>query len=194
MFDWFNVKDDHLKDLNEIDVYKINRINTENLNSNDCIIGHYAVEGIYLHQRYPEILTNKDRVRAFTFLRDPFEFFLSFYYYSKENNRMDLTLQEFLKNNKNLFAYYLPCNESNFREVLDRYFFIGIVEKFEESVKKLSVLLNRNFTPFPRLNVTKRDDQLKIVNKDFKVRFKQENELDYKIYKYALEKFMSVKV
>lgn len=189
---WFNVVNDHFVSFDQLEDYKKNRIDVSRIRANDCIAGHYAYDGTYLHQRYPEIITQRDRLKAFTFLRDPLEFFVSFYYYSREHGRMYKSLEEFIDENKNLYAYYFPCEESDYKEVLDRYFFIGILEKLQESMDKLAIILKKPRIDIKLLNKTQRDDQVSILTPEFVSKFKKDNELDYAIYNYALSSFNAI--
>lgn len=168
--------------------YLAGKVDLSLLKPDDCVVGHYAVEGTYLFERYPELLQLKDRIRIFTFLRDPLEFFLSFYFYSRKEGRMQQTLKEFLDFNRNLLAYYFPCDEINYKDVIDRYSFVGILEDLEFSMKQLAKMTNKPFYEIPKLNATERDIQTTMITERFKNRFMAENELDYAIYEYAKSK------
>lgn len=189
---WFNIVDDHFVSIDELEEYKKNRVDISRIRANDCIIGHYAYEGTYLHQRYPEIITQRDKLRAFTFLRDPLEFFVSFYYYSREHGRMGKSLEEFIASNRNLYAYYFPCEESDYKEVLDRYFFIGILERLQESMDKLAILFQKPRIEINALNRTQRDNQVSILTPEYVSKFKKDNELDYAIYENVISRFDAI--
>ncbi len=186
---WFSMVYDHYRDLNKINQYKKNRYDINKLNSETCLVGHFNYEGIYLFQRYPEILDDSNNIKAFTFIRNPLSFYVSLYYYSRHFGRTDNTLEEYIDSNQNLLAYYLPCDEDNYREVLDKYFFIGITEKMQESVDKLAKIIKKRKISVSSVNKSKKDSQISIITDDFIEKFKEKNELDYLIYDYCLDKF-----
>lgn len=105
------------------------------------------------------MISQKDKIKAFTFLRDPLELSLSFYYYSKKEGRMELSLEEYITTHKNRIAYFLNCDETNYNKILERYFFVGNVENMNESVFKLSRLTGKRFFDPPLLNKTERDSR-----------------------------------
>jgi len=187
---WFNIIDDHLLDPDQIEQYIKTPVHLDKLEIDNCLIGHYNYEGIYLHQRYPEILLSINRIKSFTFIREPLNFWLSFYFYSKKFNRAKYdSFLDFSDDNMDLLAYFLPCDEFNYQKVLDSYFFIGITDKLQESFDKLAMLLNKRKITMPVLNLTNKDSLLSFNTEDFKVHFKQKNKLDYLIYQYCLDKF-----
>ena len=187
--EWFNVVYDHLKDPKDIDDYVKNRLDVYSLINDSCIIGHYAYDRTFLFQRYPELTSQKNEFKTFTFLREPLSFYLSFYYYSKSHGRVNRTLIDFFDVNKNMMAYFLPCTEANYKEVLDKYFFIGITERLQESLDKLAGILNRRKVKVQFVNKSERDEQMSVITDDFITKFKEKNKLDYLIYNYCLEKF-----
>jgi hypothetical protein len=151
------------------------------------VAGHYHVDGIYLGQRYPALLGNP-RVRLISFIRDPYEQRLSMYYYCVKRKHKWIegqSLRQFVMSQQNYFAKALQCDDTNFQDVLSRYFFIGIVEEYERSLK---ILADRIKRPLPsrirRLNETARtpathEDAVQIEE------FRRLNSLDYKIYDFA---------
>lgn len=179
---------DHILDPADLENYLNRRYNISTINSDCCIVGHFAYDGTYLDQRYPEVILNKEKIKAFTFLRNPLNFSVSFYYYSRNQGRMEKSLKEYLNLNKNLIAYFLNCDESNYEKVLEKYFFIGITEKMNESVFHLARIVNKKYYKVPVLNQSDKDSQLKILTKKFAKQFERENQLDYEIYRYGMEK------
>lgn len=190
---WFNLKLDHIKteditiDLNQYLNYKFN---IENINSEDCIVSHFQSEGYYLHERYPEVLSSDNNFRIFTFIRDPLSIVTSLYYYARKSGGFhNISLINSIEySKKNFLASLFPCDESNYKEVLDRYFFIGIVEKMQESMDKLALLLEKKKINIPMVNTTEKDSQISELTPEFIKIFKEKNKLDYKIYNYCLEK------
>lgn len=187
---WFNVINDYHETVEISQKYLRNRIDINKISSDYCIAGHYHTDGIFVLQRYPEIIYRKHEIRCFTFLREPLDFFISFYYYSKNVGRMESTLQEFIDRNRNLLAYYLGCDEiDDFRDVLDKYFFIGVTENLQNSMNKLAKMVNKSELRVPVFNKSEKDEQISLLTQEFKVKFKKDNELDYEIYQYTKDKF-----
>lgn len=188
---WFNLVYDHLIYDDRLDEYRRNRIDPGKIGSDYCIVGHYAYEGAHLFERYPELIDDNEKIKAFTFIRDPLEFCISFYYYTKKNERnRENTLKEFIDANANLYAYYFPCTDEDYKEVLDRYLFIGITEHLQKSFDKLAGIVNKRKLTIPVLNKTQRDSQLSILTEKYVDEFKEKYYLDYKIYNYCKEKFL----
>ncbi|MBK9332321.1 MAG: hypothetical protein IPM96_07995 [Ignavibacteria bacterium] len=73
--------------------------------------------------------------------------------------------------------------------MIDRYYFIGIVEKMQESFDKLAEMTGKEKVTLPFVNKSEKDIQVKNLSQEFIDSFKKTNELDYKIYNYCLEKF-----
>ncbi len=187
---WFSIEFDYLKDPADIDNFVKCRRNIDNISCDTCIVGHFEYEKIYIDVRYPEILTRGNEIKTFMFIRDPLKFVISFYFYSANQGRMqNVKLAEYINSNKNLLAYFLNCDETNFKDVLDRYFFIGIVESMQESLNKLADTLRKRRISIPIMNESVKDDQINLINQNFIDNFRAENELDYMIYDYCLEKF-----
>jgi len=186
---WFCMIYDYHLVVDVPDEYYKRRVCVENLTSDHCIVGHYHQDGMFVFQRYPEIITRQKEIKCFTFIRNPLNFFLSFYYYSREVGRMDKSLQEFINSNKNLMAYYLGCEEGNYKEVLDKYFFIGITEEIQNSMDILAGLIDKPKITVPFKNKSLKDDQVSLLIPEFIEKFRNENELDYNIYEYSKMKF-----
>ena len=118
-------------------------------------------------------------------LRHPLEVQLSLHYYELRNQRIDdqASLEKRLLERKNYLASVIPCNESNYQETLDGYFFIGLIEEFQESFDRLADLLNKPRVQLDVLNQSRRKDRK--LSPDFLSEFEEFNQLDYKIYNYA---------
>lgn len=190
---WFRVEVDRVEfsdDVNEFIKYKLNLLN---ISSDTCIVSHFQYDGVFLHQRYPELIENKDEVKIFTFIREPLNFRASLYYYTRHNKHMkNFTLEQVISNDNNLISKLIPCDETNYKEMLDRYFFIGIVERMQESFNLLADLINKKRITLPYSNKSSKDDQLSKLTPEFKAEFKKNNKLDYMIYEYCLEKFNKI--
>ncbi len=194
---WFEFREDLYDEgaqvkvfQNNLDLFKKFKYNLETLHSDVCIRGHFQHDGIHIHQRYPEIFGRED-IRVFTFIRDPFDVLISLYYFGKKRDYdyQNLSLKDYLSVTKNFLAKIIPCDETNYRERIDRYFFVGIVERIQESFDKLADLIGMRRMQVGRYNTTEKDDQVRNLSPDFIEWVKNENSLDYKIYNYAIEKF-----
>lgn len=191
---WFNMEYEVVNPGDNINNYIKFRYNTERIFSDVCITGHFQGEGHFLHQRYPESLEKKNEFRVFTFLRDPLKFRISLYYYIRNSGGMnDTSLKDFTEVFPDYISSLIPCNKDNYKEVLDRYFFIGIVEELQESMDILAGLINKKKISVPFENVSQKDEQLSDLNEEVVNSFIKSNELDYSIYRYCLEKYRSFK-
>lgn len=191
---WFTLEFDHIlvgNDVNELSKYKYN---LEVLTSDVCITSHFHYNSFFVSQRYPEILTSDSGVKLFTFVRDPLSFQVSMYYFERQKGGiLNVDLDDFLGLMPNFMATLFPCTEDNYKEVLDRYFFIGILERMQESVDKLAWMTNKRPFIVKKENISKKDYQKDLINEEVIERFKQLNKLDYMIYEYCLSKFESIK-
>ena len=121
---WFIVVHDYRKDWSNS---HRSPININKFKSIHCLAGHWELPGVYLNERYPEVLS-EDRYKVFTFLRDPLELSLSLYRYERENSQTDITdIEEHFSIRTNYIATILNANYENYKAVLDQYFFIGIL-------------------------------------------------------------------
>jgi hypothetical protein len=187
---WFKKIDDNIleEDLNS---YVVKKYDTNLFHNDVCLRAHFQRAGIYLHERYPELLGRPDEFKAFTFIRNPLSLKISKFYFLRslkainENSK----LEDSLMSGKNFIASQFPCDETNYKEILDRYYFIGIVERLQESFDLLADMIGKTRQEIPRLNTSEKDDQMKFITPEFIAEFKRKNELDYKIYDYCLEKF-----
>lgn len=190
---WFKIQVDYFEKKNNINDFIRYRLNTHNLASDTCIVGHFTHEGTYVHQRYPEVIFQKNEFKLFTFIRDPLQTRISLYFYLKnknlQKNPASKGLVESLLSSSNVVSRSLICDESNYKEVLDRYFFIGIFERMQESVDKLASLLGKKKIQVMSSNKSSKDSQISQVTPEVIEKFKQINQLDYLIYNYCLDKF-----
>ncbi|MCB0728761.1 MAG: hypothetical protein KDD00_14960 [Ignavibacteriae bacterium] len=192
---WFCLEIDKLEnspdDLNQFIKYKLD---LNNFYSDQCLIGHFQYNGIYLKDRYPEIFVKPDNFKLFTFIRDPLKMRISLYYYKRNRGGFqNFSLKNVILTTPNFLSSLFPCDENNYKEVLDKYYFIGIVEKMQESIDKLAYKLNKKTIIVPRVNVSEKDSQLDEITQEVKDEFRKSNSLDYLIYEYCLEKFYSYK-
>ena len=192
---WHTVIGDYRHTFDDYNTYLSNRININELNRNICLAGHFEFKENSIPVRYPEIYNQPDKYKIFTIFREPLELAVSLYFYEiKTGNRNaeDQSLDDFLKKVNNYTAARLLCNENNYINVIDRYFFIGINEHLQESIDKLAEILKKPKIRLNKINTSPRDDQYKKLSEKTISIFKNNNELDYLIYNYALKKFKSL--
>jgi len=159
--------------------------------------------GHYLHPRNQfskRIIPrcNACNMKKITFVRDPIALRLSLYKFGRKKGHQwveGISLKEFIISETNFLARTLECDDSNFKEVLDSYFFIGLTEDFERSMRRLAKKINR---PIPRktpfVNCTNSSSELEKLDKHIINLFKKKNELDYKVYEYSKKLFEQQKV
>lgn len=198
---WFQIESDYRSYLfpnkylllDNVNLYNKYKINTEIFTSDVCLVSHFDTEGTYIHQRYPEIIINKEKFRIFAFVRDPMSLYVSLYYYKYRDKELlsKYKLKNFLNNFYHLLSNQFPCNESNYKDVLNRYFFIGIVEKMQESFDKFADMAGKKRIKLHFENKSEKDSQIEELKNDVRFidEFKKRNKLDYLIYDYCLEKF-----
>jgi hypothetical protein len=90
---------------------------------------------------------------------------------------------------KNYLANRFPVTETNYKEIIDKYFFVGILEYIKPSIEILSTILRKNNTNIPWLNKTNIKNTNYLLSDKLIEEFKSNNVLDYKVYHYCLEKF-----
>ena len=171
--------------------YYPTKLNLDLLRSANCLCGHYELDGNHLHQRYPEVF-NSERFRVITFIRDPLAVKLSLYRYEKENNVCTQdNIEDHLLSRTNYIAHRFPATIDNYRDILDRYFFVGILEEGQSCLDNLARILDKPKVVLPWDNSTKKVKYAEMENISAACleRFKEENKLDYLIYDYAKNKF-----
>ncbi len=167
-------------------------VDVDKLRHFQCLSGHFHVPGIYLHERYPKALTEK-KFKVFTILRDPLQTKISLYYSQIRTNMQPkkMNLEEHLLYEPNWMAARFPCTQENYKEVLDRYFFIGILEQPQASLDKLVALMNKKLIKLPLENATERDQEELNISPEIIEEFKKLNYLDYLIYDYGKELYLN---
>lgn len=169
------------------------KVHLDSLRSCHCLCGHFELEGNYLHQRYPESLTSP-RYRLFTFVRDPLQVQLSLFRYEKMNNRSKVaSIEEHLLLRPNYMANRFPATFENYKDVIDRYFFVGILEESQTSMNILASLMGKTVYPLPWINKSVEDpsgdNEAVDISQDLVAQFRKDSALDYLIYDYCVEKF-----
>jgi len=185
--DWFNIKRDYRSDNRNNEFAA--PINPHDLVEGDCLSGHWDIQGYYLHQRYPEVF-EKSRFRLFSFLRDPLSVRLSLFRHEKKIGILgkNVLAKDIILSRPNYIANRFPLTKDNYVEILNRYEFIGILERGQESLDKLAKLYGKPRVEISKRNTTQIKEDSYITTDDIN-RFKELNQLDYKIYNYCLNKF-----
>lgn len=181
-------KDDECKE--ESTLFEFNAPNYLILKPYQILAGHYFCPRFSLSKRYPKVLQNH-RVKLITFLRDPLSHRVSLYSYGqkkKHNYVKGHSLEEFILSERNNIASFLECDYTNYKQRLDYYFFIGIMERYNESIDILSNKLNMKLTrSIPYINKSDSEKYYGMLSEDIIQKFKSSNHLDYLIYEYSLE-------
>lgn len=168
--------------------------NLEKLTPWHCLCGHFEENGYRLRQRYPEALSS-DHYRLFTFIRDPLMVKLSLYRYETEHKKVAFSsVEECLLGRPNYMATVLQVNETDYRDALDRYFFIGILEEAQISLDQLAAMIGKKSQRMPFTNKTGKipGTDVKDLHPELVAKFREINRLDYLIYDYSVERFKKV--
>ncbi|KPQ19468.1 MAG: Sulfotransferase family [Algoriphagus marincola HL-49] len=132
-------------------------------------------------------------LKKITFVRNPLAQRLSLYKYGKRKGHQwveGFSLEDYVLSEANFLARTLECDDSNFKKVLDSYFFVGITEEYDESIKKLGCALGKSsLGEIPHVNKTDSSSELTKLSQDIIEAFKEENKLDYMIYNYSCKIF-----
>lgn len=186
--EWFKIVEDYRKPewtLNELFLHKKD---LTKLTKNKCLVGHFDVPHYYLKERYPQIIA-QNKYFLFSFIRDPLELKISLYFYElKTKGKLSYNLEDRLLGNRNYMANRFPCDEFNYKKVLDRYNFVGITDKSQESIDKLADLIGKHKVKLPLKNKSSKTVDSNQLSPALVNRFKDINRLDYKIYDYSLHK------
>ncbi len=183
---WFNFKGDYQKPWSRTISDPSESIDLDTVGSDDIICGHFQVgDGTNLKRRYPKVLEDR-RWRLLTVVRDPLEIALSLYFFEAANRQKfdpsfePTSVDEFLSKMKTPLARHFDCTEDNWRVALDRYWFIGTLERINESFILLADELGKPRPEhIPHLNASKRES---IPSSASIAAFRERNALDYMIY------------
>jgi hypothetical protein len=156
------------------------------LRSIHCVCGHFETDHNRLWERYPVAL-DPHRARAFTFLRDPLSMRISLWKYERAMGlHEDQSIEDSLTKRPNYIANILQADEDNWRSILARYQFVGIVEDLELSLSGLASFLNKKDGRSARLNATEPNSKYtEMLHRENLRLFEELNALDYKIYRAA---------
>lgn len=156
------------------------------LTRGDCLTGHWDREGAYLHQRYPAALQGS-RYRIFTVLRHPLEAKLSLLAWEAKQGK-DFSGVEFanaLLGRPNYLARRIPCDTSNYEEVLSRYLFIGLTAHLQQSMDALADHLGLPRVRVPRANRSRPGNARGSLPRHLLEAFRARNRLDFLMYEWA---------
>lgn len=188
---WFHVNDDY---YNESDQTINLPLDLGELNSSNCISGHFGHEGYSIDKRYPQVFSGfraSKRYRAFMFLRDPLAMRCSLFRHELKMAKSQHTeLADAILPFNNYYARIINVTESNWQQRLDQYFFIGIADDLQLSFDLLAQSIGKPAIMLPTSNATKRSpgsssDSLSSAQIS---KFKELNQLDYKIFNYAKQR------
>lgn len=185
---------------------------TSTLAADDILMGHFVQVTMPLANRYPEVMTDP-RFHRFSFLREPMQRQISQYYYSNrpranppKRRSENYSLNWLLSRASNPMASCFQVDESNYEDVLAKYFFLGVSERHEESMKVLVERIFRIYSAAPKSagvrrvlkavehlrgrglpheNRTARDREAEVIPDDVIATFKERNALDIKMYEIA---------
>ncbi|MDD3992707.1 MAG: hypothetical protein PHV70_11225 [Desulfobacteraceae bacterium] len=162
------------------------------LDGRHCLCGHFDGPENRLAVRYPEIFQSP-RFRCVTVVRDPLSLVLSLYRWEgRMGVRREDVLDRYLMGHVGFLADALGAGPDNWRAVLDRYIFIGLQERLEETVTLLAHRLGKPRVALPRLNVTDprgRAPHRRRLSAETVARFRAANRLDEAIYTACLRRF-----
>lgn len=150
--------------------------------------GHYFYDKIFLSNRFKGVYKSS-RVKLITFLRDPLRHRVSLYSFGIKKGHSyvkGIDLETYIFQEENYFSKLLECDINSYKDRIDGYFFIGIMEDFNKSIdvfqRKLEMKISRSI---PNINKSNSDDFFVLLSKEAKEKFKIINHLDYLIYSYA---------
>jgi hypothetical protein len=190
---WFHLKGDYISDQELYGHEPVKPpLDLQALGKNRCLCGHFEWYHNHLGVRYPEVISNRRRYFLFSFVREPLELAMSLYFFGVKVgwlNPQTQGLQQWLETHCNYMAARFPCTSENYKEILERYNFIGLQEEMSSSMEKLATIVGREPFSVPEVNVSPRDQQETSLSEEAIARFKARNELDYAIYDYVRAKF-----
>lgn len=174
-----------------------NPLDLKLLKSNSLVSGHYCIGGSYLSERYPEVRELPASFRLITFVREPLAQMISLFNFRirEGQNSPEDSLVDYLFHQRNFISRILECNDSNYKEVIDRYYFVGTQEKLQESLNILARKLDKppiNLKKYS-CNVAPKSQKTPSLSQEIIERFQANNSLDYKIFYYCNE-ILNIKV
>lgn len=157
----------------------------------DCIVGHYNIDGIRLHERFPDLERRKHR--KFSILREPLDAARSGIRYNIKRGLLPASIPEkdlhaMLLRRATYFARTFGVkSEADLPGLFDRYWFIAPLDRIDHAMRIIETRTGRKGKMPPRLNTTSaRGDALP---DDVAAEFKERAYLDYRIYDLARLRF-----
>jgi hypothetical protein len=181
----FNVIRDYQKnvDTESLNAYLMNKVDLGKLGNNDLLAGHYNISGHYLYQRYP--LLDRFDAKKIIFIRDPFATAISGIKYGIKKGRFKReNAEKIIFDRVGYFHKMLQCDASNYREVIDSYFFVGLVDRIQESFDAFCALVGKDCISIEKKNSTDDVGEL-VLSSEVVDKFHSINKLDYDIFEYA---------
>ena len=165
----------------------------EMYNSSDFLVSNFdLIHGHFYKSKYDSIKVKKKYI---TFLRHPVQRVLSNYFYLKRSinrtnpdslivNKLGFSLEEYVRDpdSCNLQAQFLESTN------LDEFDFVGVVERYDESIDKLSSHLGVYFEQAKAANVNPKKIENYKRDCDIEKLILKYNEIDLELYKRGVEK------
>ncbi|SHJ50413.1 sulfotransferase family protein [Paramaledivibacter caminithermalis] len=175
--------------LENFDVDEIKRI--------EVLRGHFHFG---VHKYLPQ-----KKCRYMTFLRNPIEQVISFFYYTRTRKHHrhykvlnNMTFDEYIKNENfnwttsNVQTRFISGNKhkkgdfETAKKNLENYFsIVGITERFDESLSLMKKKLGWNIDYYKNKNITKNRPNINEISNETIDIIKGKNESDIKLYKFA---------
>lgn len=152
--DWFDVTEDYRDWWVE---HMAPALDLSQVSPGQMLAGHFGHDGHPLATRYPALATDPNW-RRITFVRDPFEQALSWYNFEKQNSETPgfepLPIDTFFETYEGKYLEHFECDATNWKDVVDSYFFVGTYERLQTCVDHLALVLDRPEQALAPHNVT----------------------------------------
>lgn len=161
------------------------------LRDSTVLVGHFELPGNHWTDLYPEALRDPD-IRVMTFLRHPLQLQASLFRYERKHGSNHASdFPDHLTRRPNYMAGLLQANDENWREVIDRYWFIGTTERAQEGFDALAKCYEKPLVSVARTNETTVTGESNPENLPEEIvrAFEEANALDYKLYAEAKRRF-----
>ncbi|MEO0368563.1 MAG: hypothetical protein AAF197_07230 [Pseudomonadota bacterium] len=170
------------------------------LDSNQCLVGHFGEPGYFIEHRYPEFWQARFaryRYRVFAFVREPLDMRCSLYRHHTQHTEQaaGMTLAEHIMTQPNYISCIMNLTRENYLEVLDKYFFIGLFEDLQPGFDLLSQRLKLPRIELPMRNLTTKNaanDRAVLTDQEIDA-FRQQNQLDYLVYQYVRDRYAELR-
>ncbi|WP_181708506.1 glycosyltransferase [Chthonobacter rhizosphaerae] len=155
---WFDLVRDYRPGWDDAETPPAQDLST--LTPAHMLAGHFDTDLLALENRYPEILEDR-RCRMVTFFRDPVQTALSAHAFEDERRRHEpgyerISVDVFLARCGSVFLHHMRCGPDKWRDALDRYWFVGTVERLPDCLAWLARRLRKPLPDIPILNATDR--------------------------------------